>query len=51
MFYEVQKNKKTMPFLHTILFIKGSLQQQKHFSDNINGNKRCCNEGFLFIQV
>ena len=37
MFYEENKN-KTMPFLHMILRIKVSLQQQIHFTRNIFGN-------------
>ena len=37
------------PFLHIILSIKDSLQQQIHYNGNIFGNKCCrCNEGSLY---
>ena len=41
---------KTRSFLHTILSIKDSLQQQIHFNGNFLGNK-CCrrNEGSLYL--
>ena len=40
---------KTMSFLHIILSIKNSLQQQIQFNGNIFGNKCCCcNEGSLY---
>ena len=43
---------KTRPFLHTILSIKDSLEQQVHYNGNIFGNK-CChyNEGSLCCMV
>ena len=45
MFYE----EKTRPFLHIILSIKDSLEQQIHNNGNIFGNKCCCcNEGSLY---
>ena len=43
---------KTRSFLHIILSIKDSLQQQIHFNGNIFGNKCCrCNEGSLYMYV
>ena len=37
-------------FLHIILSIKDSLQQQIHFNGNIFGNKCCrCNKGSLYL--
>ena len=43
MFYE------TRSFLHIILSIKDSLEQQIHYNGNIFGNKCCqCNEGSLY---
>ena len=38
-----------MPFVHVIMFIKDSLQQQIHFNGNIVGNKCCCNEGYSIL--
>ena len=41
---------KTKSFLHIILSIKDSLQQQNHYHGNIFGNKFCrCNEGSLYL--
>ena len=41
---------KTIPFLHIILSIKNSLQQQIHYNGNIFGKKFCrCNEGSLYL--
>ena len=39
-----------MPFLHIILSIKDTLQQQIHYNGNIFGNK-CCryNEASLYL--
>ena len=49
MFYEKIRIKQGL-FLHIILSIKDSLQQQIHFSGNIFGNKCCrCNEGSLYF--
>ena len=40
---------KTRPFLHIILAIKDSLQQQIRFNGNIFENKSChCNESSLY---
>ena len=40
---------KTRPFLHIILSIKDSLQQQIHFNGNIFGKKCCrCVEDSLY---
>ena len=40
---------KKRSFLHIILSIKASLQQQIHYNGNVFGNKCCrCNEGFHF---
>ena len=49
--YVLEGNKnKTRPFLHIILSIKDSLQQEIHFNGNIFGNKFCrCNEGSLYF--
>ena len=51
--YVLRGNKnKTRPFLHIILSIKDSLQQQIHYNGNIFGNKYCrCNEGSLYSYV
>ena len=39
-------------FLHIILSIKDSLQQQIHFNGNIFGNTCCrCNEGSLYFHA
>ena len=48
--YVLWENKnKTKSFLHIILSIKESLQQQIHFNNNIFGNKcHRCNEGSLY---
>ena len=49
MFYEEIRIKQGL-FLHIILSIKDSLQQQIHFNGNIFGNKCCrCNEGSLYL--
>ena len=41
---------KTVPFLHTNLPIKYSVQQQIRFNGNVFGNKYCrCNEGSLYL--
>ena len=46
-FNEKNKNKSRL-FLHIILLIKDSLQQQIDFKDKILGNKWCrCNGGSL----
>ena len=49
MFYdENEKKNKTSSFIHIILSIKNSLQQQIHFNDTMFGDKCChCNEGSL----
>ena len=51
--YILWENKnKTRSFLHIILSIKDSLQQQIHFNGNIFGKKCChCNEGSLYITI
>ena len=47
MFYEEIRIRS---FLHIILSIKDSLQQQIHYNGNIFGNKCCrCNEGSLYM--
>ena len=50
MFYEeIRIMNKTRPFLHIILSIKDSLQQQIHYNGNIFGRKcSLCNEGSLY---
>ena len=49
MFYEKIRIK---PFLHIILSIKDSLEQQIHYNGNIFGNKCCrCNEGSLYVNA
>ena len=50
--YVLRGNKnKTRSFLHIILSIKDSLQQQIHFNGNITGNKLCrFYEGLLCLQ-
>ena len=51
MFYEEIRIKQGL-FLHIIMSIKDSLEQQIHYNDNIFGTKCCCcNEGSLYIPI